>query len=238
MTVGACSRELCNTQAGWQAKGRTADGEGMASLVSCTVGALAVATETGIQWEFAQIQAGRQVIVEGCLARVAAVVSPHPPLNGVTRRKMDIITRWPMRLMSAAPARVKWEPGDWGMETGVTGPCLLGPQGLAGLAGKPESLVGKVQAVKGLPCLPSRGVGHRRRSVAGRRKTQVPRDQRRLTSVFVLPKDRTQHTIRSVLDATVVSVSSWKTRWPSYSQSFDARLQLSPGHSSLPGSPG
>lgn len=43
------------------------------------------------------------------------------------------------------------------MGTGGTGPCLLGPRGLwAGLAGlgKQESLVGKAQAVKDLPCLP------------------------------------------------------------------------------------
>lgn len=136
----------------------------------------------------AQIQAARQVIVEGCLASLAAVVSPHPPLNGVTRRKMDIITRWPMRLRSAAPARVKSESGDWGMETRGEGALSAGPPrpGGPGGPGETRKFCGEGASCEGPTLPPFRGVGHRGRSVAGHWKSQVGRDQRRLTSVFVL----------------------------------------------------
>lgn len=231
MTVGPCSRELCNT---------TADGEAWPRWSLALSG----------RWPLQQRQAYngiradpsrktgdcRGLSREGCSRCQSTSTSEwsHAQEDGYNYEMA-----YAPDVSSTCPGEVGVS-GDWGMETGVTGPCLLGPQGLAGLAGlgKPESLVGKVQAVKGLPCLPSRGVGHRRRSVAGRRKTQVPRDQRRPASVFILPEDRTQTTIRSVSDETVVSVSSWKTRWPSYSQSFDARLRLSPGHSPLPSSSG
>lgn len=150
--------------------------------------ALAVATERDKHtMGFAQIQAVRQVIVEGCLTTLAAVVSPHPPLNGVMRRKMDMITRWSMRLRSAAPARVKWESADWGTETGGRALSAGPPRpGGPGGPGETRKSCGEGAGCEGptLPLFP--GVGHRGRSIAGHRKRQVPRDQRRLASVFVL----------------------------------------------------
>lgn len=78
--VGTCSRELCNKQAGWQTEGGTADGEGMASLVPLqSWRACGCDTDERTMGAAGADPAGRQVIVEDCLMRLAAVVSPQPP---------------------------------------------------------------------------------------------------------------------------------------------------------------
>lgn len=87
-------------------------GHGLAGL-SCAAGEPDVLRRRqGTQWEpRRRSKQETQVIVEDSLMRLAAVVSSHPPLDGVRRRKMGKITRWPMRPEVSSTCQLKSESG-------------------------------------------------------------------------------------------------------------------------------
>lgn len=157
--------------------------------------------------------------------RIAAVVSPHPPLNGVTRREdgHNYEMVYAPEVSSTSPegeVRVRGlGNGDWDW-TGEPGPVgwAQGAAGQAGL-GKQESLVGKVQAVKGLPGHPSREW-----EWVGATEDGAPRDTGNPSSSggptalglpswssprsHLEPEDIAQPAIESALDGTAASASS------------------------------
>lgn len=72
------------------------------------------ATETSIQWKpRAQIRAWRQVIVEDCLMRLAAVVSPQPPPRWSHTQEDGHNYEMVYAPEVSSTCRVKSESGDW-----------------------------------------------------------------------------------------------------------------------------
>lgn len=74
----------------------------------------AVATETRYQRASTQISTGRQVIVDDCLMRRAAAVSPHPPLDGVTRKEDGYNYEMAYASEVSSTCEVKSPSGDFG----------------------------------------------------------------------------------------------------------------------------
>lgn len=95
------------------------------------------------------------MIVDHCLMRHAAIVSPHPPLDGVTRKEDGYNYEMAYASEVSSTCEVKSPSGDFGgMETGETDPARWdrwpssgpgGPEGL-GSWGNREFLWGKLQS--------------------------------------------------------------------------------------------